>query len=147
MGIYRSNIPQISRELAKEPDKVADLVRAKLMMVTTYINKSVQERTPVWSGLAIRNMVWTMNAPNLAEIPAIESGPEGEGRRGANAAAAQATFSALNFKRPFGRYFLSNAAHHIAELEAGQLPTPERSRVQPGGIFFITHQEVVGLLR
>ncbi len=147
MGIYRSNIAQITRELAKETDKVADLVRAKLMMVTSYINKSVHDRTPVWSGLAIRNMVWTMNAPNLAEIPAIESGPEGEGRRGANASAAQATFSALNFRRPFGKYFLSNSAHHIGELEAGQLPSPDRSRVKPGGIFFITYQEVKGLLR
>lgn len=146
MSVYRSNISQVVRGLAQEPAKVVALVQAKLMRVTSYINKSVHDRTPVWSGLAIRNMIWTMNSPNLAEISAIASGPEGEGRRGANAAAAQATFSALNFRRPFGKYFLSNAAHHIGELEAGQLPSPDRSRVKPGGIFFITHQEVKGLL-
>ena len=147
MAIYRSNISQVTRALAREPDKVAALVSARIMEVTAYINRKVHDRTPVWSGLAVRNMVWTMDAPNLTEFPAIGAGSEGEGRRGANAAAAQATYSQLNFKRPFRRYFLSNAAHHISDLEAGLLPTPERSRVKPGGIFFLTHQEAVGLLR
>lgn len=147
MAIYRSNIAQVTRALAREPEKVAALVRAKVIEVTGYINRKVHDRTPVWSGLAIRNMIWTKDTPNLVEIPAIAAGSEGEGRRGANSAAAWATYSALNFARPFGRYVLSNAAHHIVDLEAGLLPTPERSRVPPGGIFFLTYQEALGVLR
>ena len=147
MSIYSSNIKAVVSALNREPEKVAAFVRNKIMQITTYINMNVHERTPVWSGLALRNMIWSTDRPNLSEHAAIESGPEGEGRRGANAAAAMLTFTTMRVARPFGKYILSNSAHHIEDLEAGLLPSPDRSRVAPGGIFFITFQEALGLLK
>lgn len=141
---YTSNIEQVITRMQRIPAKidrqVAELVR-KLIMV---IDVSVHEKTPVWSGLAIRNMIWTVGSPNTREYPEIKLGTvENEGRRDANAAAArQSRDEVLNFKKPYGVFYLSNASKHIFDLEAGKLPTPARSRVPPGGMFGLTYAQV-----
>lgn len=141
---FTSNIEQVIGRMGNIPKKidaqVARLIR-KLIMV---IDVSVHEKTPVWSGLAIRNMIWTMDRPNTHEFEEIKSGTvEDEGRRDANAAAARQTRDAvMKFKKPYGVFYLSNASKHIFDLEAGKLPSPERSRVPPGGMFGLTYAQV-----
>lgn len=138
---YTSNIEQVIARMQRIPPrldrKVAEVVR-KLILA---IDISVHDKTPVWSGLAIRNMIWTKGTPNTREYSEITAGDvENEGRRSANAAAARQTRDEiLKFNSPYGIWYLSNAAHHIFELEAGKLPSPERSRVPPGGMFGLTY--------
>lgn len=133
-------IARIQAEIKPEIEKrIVKAVRAAIMA----IDKGVHEKTPVWSGLAIRNMIWSERKPNTQEYPEIKSGTvEDEGRRSANAAAARATLASLNFSKPYSVWYLSNASHHIVELEAGQLPSPERSRVPAGGMFGLTYSDV-----
>lgn len=141
---YSSNIEQVISRMSRIPAKidrqVAGLVR-KLIMI---IDVSVHEKTPVWSGLAIRNMIWTTGQPNSHEYGEIKIGSvENEGRRDANAQAARQTRDAvMAFKKPYGVFYLSNASKHIFDLEAGKLPTPGRSRVPPGGMFGLTYAQV-----
>lgn len=146
MGAYRSNIPEVISRMggieAKINRKVAALVRRLILQ----IDISVHQKTPVWSGLAIRNMIWTKGRPNTTEYPEIKIGDvTDESRRPANAAAAQRTRDAELAKvgkKPFGVWYLSNASHHIFELEAGNLPSPDRSRVPPGGMFGLTYAQL-----
>lgn len=146
MSAYSSNIPEIISRMSGIEDrlnkKVARLVRSLIMR----IDISVHEKTPVWSGLAIRNMIWSAGSPNTTQYPEIKQGSvEDEGRRPANAAAARRTRDSVLStvgKKPYGVWYLSNASHHIFELEAGNLPSPERSRVPPGGMFGLTYAQL-----
>lgn len=146
--MWTSNIPEVAARLQQEPEKITRLVGRLMKKAVYVIDKGVHTKTPVWSGKAVRNMIWSKNRPNTREFPEIEVGSiDGEGRRGANEAAARRTLASLDFNKPFGVYYLSNVAEHIMELEAGQLPSPERSRVPPGGMFGLTYSEVKRNLR
>lgn len=146
--MWSSNIDQVCAQLSKEPEKITREIAKKMKKIVFAIDQGVHAKTPVWSGRAIRNMIWSKNRPNSTEYEEIKSGSvENEGRRGANAAAARQSLTALDFKNPFGIYYLSNVAHHIVELEAGLLPSPDRSRVPPGGMFGLTYSEVKRGLR
>lgn len=145
---YTSNIDAVIARMRLIPDEIEKMVQKKVQRVIMAIDAGVHAKTPVWSGLAIRNMIWTEGQPNTQEYPAIAVGNvENEGRRSANAAAARQTLKALSFKKPYSVWYLSNAAHHIAELEAGKLPSPDRSRVPPGGMFGLTYSDVKRNLR
>jgi len=141
---YTSNIDQVIARMQHIPRKIDAKVARIIRQLVMTIDISVHEKTPVWSGLAIRNMIWTMNKPNTHEFEEIKIGTvEGEGRRDANAAAARQTRDeVLKFKKPYGVWYLSNASKHIFDLEAGKLPTPDRSRVPPGGMFGLTYAQV-----
>lgn len=146
MTAYTSNIESVITRMQKIPAKIDAMVKTQVVKIVFALDRGVHEKTPVWSGLALRNMIWTEGSPNKIEFPAITSGPvENEGRRAANEAAARQTRDALLARirtNPYGKFFLSNASHHIFELEAGELPSPERTRVPPGGMFGLTYAQV-----
>jgi hypothetical protein len=141
---YRSNIESIIPRMQQIPARIEGRVSAMVRRLIMTIDISVHDKTPVWSGLAIRNMIWTVGAPNTQEFAAIETGEvENEGRRSANAAAARRTRdTVMKFNHPYGVWYLSNASRHIFDLEAGKLPSPDRSRVPPGGMFGLTYAMV-----
>lgn len=143
---FTSNIESVIARLEKIPQQLDALVAAKMIKIVYAIDNGVHEKTPVWSGLAIRNMIWTKDRPNTSEYAEIKAGSvENEGRRAANAAAARQTRDKVVTvirRNPYGQFFLSNAAKHIYELEMGQLPSPDRSRVPPGGMFGLTYAQV-----
>ena len=146
MGAYTSNIPSVIKQMQGIRPKIDRKVAALVKQLIMKIDISVHDKTPVWSGLAIRNMIWTKGQPNSTEYPEIKQGSvEDEGRRPANAAAARRTRDAQLSevgKNPYGVWYLSNASHHIFELEAGNLPSPDRSRVPPGGMFGLTYAQL-----
>lgn len=146
MGSYTSNIPSVIKQMQGIRPKIDRKVAALVKQLIMKIDISVHDKTPVWSGLAIRNMIWTKGQPNSTEYPEIKQGSvEDEGRRPANAAAARRTRDAQLSgvgKNPYGVWYLSNASHHIFELEAGNLPSPDRSRVPPGGMFGLTYAQL-----
>jgi hypothetical protein len=142
--MYTSNIDAIIAQMQGIEDKVKRQFAKLVSRVVLEIDTTIHPRTPVWSGRAIRNMIWTRGAPNATEYEPIGGGEVGEGRRGPNSAAAHATRQALDFSNPFATYWLSNNAHHIGDLEAGNLPYPGKHPVD--GMFGITYAEVVAKL-
>lgn len=144
---FSSNIPQINKRLRGASGRIGEKIAERIETLLSTIDAGVHDKTPVWSGLAVRNMIWTTGKPNTVEYPAIETGLDGEQRRGPNEEAARATLTAIVVKRPFSIYYLANAAHHIVDLEHGLLPSPERSRVPKGGMFGLTYAEVTAKLR
>jgi hypothetical protein len=141
---YSSNILAVVNELRQVPKKIDAKVAKVVRNFIMRVDISVHEKTPVWSGLAVRNHIWTIGTPNTTEFEELKIGSvEGEGRRDANEAAArQSRDKVLNFKTPYAIFYLSNASKHIFDLEAGKLPSPDRSRVPPGGMFGLTYAEV-----
>ena len=141
---YKSNIADIIARLEKVPARIDRRVASLVKRLIMTIDISLHEKPPVWSGLAIRNMIWTTGQPNTTEYPEIKSGEvTDEGRRAANAAAARRSRDmVMKINNPYGVWYLSNASKHIFELEAGRLPTPERSRVPSGGMFGLTYAQV-----
>lgn len=143
---FRSNIRQVTRQLRKAPQRIEPAVTARLKRITETITREVLEKTPVHTGRALGNFAWSQGTARLSNMEAAGSGDPGptgsmplgaEPRRAANEARVWATHARLKFTRPFGRYFFTNGDPKIGELEAGLLPTPERSRA-PGGMVAIT---------
>lgn len=147
---YQSNIQAVIGRLRGAGDRFAAPVGARIAKVTAEVTKGVLSRTPVHTGKAIGNFVWSQGTPRFQNAPAAGSGDPGptgsmplgsEPRRPANEARVWATHAKLKFKRPFGRYYLANGDEKINDLERGLLPTPDRSR-SPGGMIEITVAQV-----
>lgn len=143
---YSSNIQAVIARMKGAGDRMAPPVARKLERVTQELTKDILARTPVHTGKAIGNFVWSKGAPRFQNAAAVGSGDPGptgsmplgsEPRRPANETRVWATHAKLSFKRPFGVYSFANGDDNIAALEAGLLPTPERSRA-PGGMIAIT---------
>lgn len=119
------------------------------------IDDTIKSHTPVWSGAAVRNYIWSVGAPSQVVYDAINNGPTGptnsmalgtEPRRGPNEAASRETLTALDFSNPFQTFMLCNSAEDIEGLEFGLLPTPEKSR-SPNGMFGLTQNYIGEVVR
>lgn len=157
MGVrFRTNSTRFFEGLRRADRKVERKLEATLKFATTLVEDTIVKRTPVWSGEAIANMVWTTGSPNTKAFSALPDsrGQRGTNRmplgpemyRGINTRASQLTLDAIQFKRPFNSYHLANNAPHIGKLEDGQLPTPDTSR-QSAGMFLVTFETMVAQLR
>jgi hypothetical protein len=153
---YSSNIDEITARMeARIMPALEKKVMRTLSGVTKFINTTIHTRVPVWSGQAVRNMIWSVGQPVRTRIEAIavpqspgntsEMSLGAEPRRAANERAAKATYLALRFGRPFGRYYLTNNARDIGLIEDGAAPSANRSRV-PAGAFRLTISDAVRLL-
>jgi hypothetical protein len=118
--------------------------------------------TPVNTGEAVRNYIWTIGTPNEIAQPAIDNGPTGptnsmplgaEPRRHVNEEAADASLLSLNMSNPFQTFICSNVSPDIEGLELGILPGPPWKSRSPNGMFglvqaFITTTvEAKGMLK
>lgn len=154
--VYTSNISEVISALRMIVPQVERDVTKIIRGVCTYINTEIHKRVPVYSGRAVRNMIWSMGTPNDQEIEPIaaptDPGPTAtmavgqEPRRAANEAAAKETFDRLIFKRPFGTYWLSNNAKDIVLIEYGLAPGEGRQRT-PAGAFRLTVADAVALMK
>lgn len=108
----------------------------------------IKALTPVNTGQAVRNYIWTRNSPNSVVYEAIDNGPPGatnnmslgmEPRRGVNESAAAESLDSLNLAvNPFGTFYLTNLSPDIVGLELGILPGPPLRSRSPQGMFGIT---------
>jgi hypothetical protein len=141
-----TNISDVIAGFDKIEGRIKAQITERVRSAVEFIDSKVHERTPVWSGRAVRNMIWTMESPNQTEFEPIASPAEfSEARRSANTEAARETMKALRFDDPFHSFILSNNAAHIGLIEDGSAPTPERSR-SPNGVFAITVADVMARL-
>lgn len=124
--------------------RFATNIAALVAEVDTFI-KSI---TPVNTGQAVRNYIWTRDAPNSIVYDAIDNGDPGrtnamalgsEPRRPPNEAAAYETLAGLNIgTNPFGAIYLTNLSPDIEGLELGIYPGPPLKSRSPQGMFGIT---------
>lgn len=129
-----------------------ELIRIKLNFALPFAHREITSKTPVWSGQALRNWVWTVGQPNSAPAaPALGTMPPGptnsmplgtEPRRPINQAAADASFAKISTKNPYQQFWLSNNSPDILGLEYGELPTKTTSR-SPRGMVRVTVQNLM----
>jgi hypothetical protein len=148
-----------SAEFISGLDKIGAGIRAKIAArvkeIVFYIDMKAHARTPVFTGQAVRNMIWATGSANGTTHEAIASPPETghtsmmglgeEPRRAANTEAARATLLALDFKDPLKAYCLANQSPDIGLIEDGSAGIPGKSRA-PSGVFAITIAEVMAKL-
>jgi len=152
---FVTNRAAIERQVRKDMMEMKKRLGEGIRDLCFEIDETIKSYTPVWSGKAVRNYVWSVGTPDTTVYSAIESGPPGptnsmplgtEPRRAANERAALDTLLSIDFSNPFQNFILSNNAEDIEGLEFGLLPTPERSR-SPNGMFGLTQNYVGELLR
>lgn len=112
------------------------------------IDKHIKSLTPVNTGQAVRNYIWSRNTPNSIVYEAVNNGPPGptnsmslgsEPRRGPNEAAAAESLGTLGVtENPFATFYLSNMSPDIVGLDLGILPGPPLKSRSPRGMFGIT---------
>ncbi|MDW9531874.1 hypothetical protein RWE87_13280 [Sinorhizobium meliloti] len=129
-----------------------DLIRMKLNFALPFAHQEITSKTPVWSGQALRNWVWSVGQPNTSSakeaLGTMDPGPTNsmplgaEPRRAINQAAADETLAAISTRNPFKQFWLTNNSPDILDLEYGKLPTPSSSR-SPRGMVRVTVQNLL----
>lgn len=112
------------------------------------IDYHIKALTPVNTGQAVRNYIWSRGSANAMVYDAIDNGPPGptnsmalgaEPRRQVNEDAAATSLTTLNATaNPFGEFILANNAPDIMGLELGTLPGPPLRSRSPQGMFGVT---------
>ena len=111
----------------------------------------IKALTPVNTGQAVRNMIWSTGSPNGNVFDAIDNGPTGptntmtlgaEPRRQPNEDAAEMTLSGLNLGNPFQTFYLTNLSPDIGGLELGILPGAPLTPRSPNGMFGIVEAQI-----
>lgn len=145
------NALAFERFMQKAIDDVEFKVADRIKEIVYFIDRKVHERTPVHTGQAVRNMIWSVGSPETTVHPAIESPPDtgrtsgmslgSEPRRAANEAAARATLYSLDFNKASQVYYLTNNSPDIGLIEDGSSGVAGQSRA-PSGVFAITMAEI-----
>lgn len=137
------NRQEIERKVRASMGKFQKRLGQGIQDVCHEIDDTIKAGTPVWSGLAVRNYLWSTGTARGEVLPAIDNGPPGptnsmplgtEPRRDVNESASRETLLGVDFTNPFQAFILVNNAPDIAGLEYGLLPTPEQSR-SPNGMY------------
>lgn len=129
-------------------DELEARIAANIEALIEQVDTHIKALTPVNTGQAVRNYIWSRGTANTTVYKAIDNGPTGatnsmtlgsEPRRGPNEAAAAQSLESLGIKaNPFGTIILSNYAPDIEGLELGILPGPPFRSRSPQGMFAIT---------
>ena len=128
-------------------------MRVKEVIFTMHIE--VEKLTPVWSGSALANWSWSIDAPDFTQLEPIDNGSPGhtnamplgpEPRRPPNTELSEASLFALNFSDPYHVFWLNNNDPDIMGLEAGELPPAPMRQRSPQGMVGLTLAYVVAKL-
>lgn len=150
MGSFRIAGKDAARQAAMKSIAAAKARAAgNITTMIHEIDEHIKALTPVYTGQAVRNYIWTAGAPNTTVYDAIEQGETGqtnnmplgnEPRRAVNEAAAAQSLGALNLGNPFQTFYLTNLSPDIEGLELGILPGPPLSSRSPNGMFGLTQE-------
>lgn len=137
-------------------DRLEKLFAQNLQDLIEEIDDHIKSLTPVNTGQAVRNYIWTTGSPNTIVFDAIDTGPTGptnsmalgvEPRRRANEEAARATMLSLAVgQNPYQAIYLTNLSPDIVGLEAGLLPGPPLRSRSPSGMFGVTSAYIKTLI-
>jgi len=147
MGAVIPNLDEVFAQIAKDIEALEARMAKNIQALVLDADKHLKALTPVYTGSAVRNYIWTVGEPNAVTYDAIEDGPTGrtnsmalgqEPRRAANETAAMASLLAIDFSNPFQTFYCTNLSPDIEGLELGLLPGPPLSSRSPNGMFGIT---------
>lgn len=133
----------VERDLAALESRMAHNIR----ILISETDRNLKALTPVWSGQAVRNYIWSVGSPNSVVHDPIDNGPPGptnamplgvEPRRGVNEAAASQSLDTVLAANPFQKFYCTNNSPDIQGLELGLLPGPPLSSRSPNGMFGLT---------
>jgi hypothetical protein len=149
------NKAQFFKELDHQTAKVEKLFRTRVRLTVSEGLRRLIAKTPVFTGEAVANYVATAGTPysgpikqGFEPVEATNDLPLGAERNRARAeAVALATLSAVNFDAPFQAFHVTNRSPQIRGLEAGELPGKGRPSRSPNGMFVITNEELLEMLR
>lgn len=137
-------------------DQLENRIARNISALIIDIDGFIKSVTPVNTGQAVRNYIWSMNSPSMATLDPIDNGPPGrtnsmalgsEPRRAVNEAAAAESLSSINFRDPFGVIYLTNNSPDIVGLEMGLLPGPPLKSRSPQGMFGVTQLHFNALVK
>lgn len=146
MGSVIPNIDAVYAAAVKDIDDLAVRIGTNIKTIVIEADTMLKALTPVWSGQAVRNYIWTTDIPFAGVYEAIDSGPTGhtnsmplgaEPRRPANEAAAAESLVAVNIGNPFQNFICRNNSPDIEGLELGLLPEPPLKSRSPNGMFVL----------
>ena len=152
---YITNRRQVERDVRKSMADMKKRLGKNIREVCFEIDDTIKAHTPVWSGKAVRNYLWSVGVASTQVFDAISNGPPGptnsmalgtEPRRDVNESASRETLLSLDFSDPFKSFILTNNADDIEGLEYGLLPTRESSR-SPNGMFGLTQNYISEFIR
>lgn len=140
---------QEARRAALESiDQLENRIARNISNLIHDIDGFIKSVTPVNTGQAVRNYIWSVGSPFAGTFDAIDNGPTGptnsmalgtEPRRAVNEAAAAESLTAINPRDPFGVIYLTNNSPDIVGLEMGLLPGPPLKSRSPQGMFGIAN--------
>ena len=151
MGAIVTNKTQVRRAAFKSIADLEARFARNVKALVEDIDDHIKSLTPVYTGQAVRNYIWTVETPHMGVFDAIDNGPTGrtnsmalgaEPRRGPNEDAAARSLSSLNFRNPFQTFILTNNSPDIVGLELGILPGPPLESRSPNGMFGLVHSFV-----
>lgn len=146
MGVTISNLDATFAAAMQEIDALEKRIGANIQKIILETDTMIKALTPVWSGQAVRNYIWTTGVPFAGVYDAIDNGPTGatnsmalgtEPRRPANEAAAFESLIACNIANPFQAFILRNNSPDIEGLELGLLPEPPLKSRSANGMFIV----------
>ena len=152
---YVKNRREVEQRVRKSMASFAKRLGQGIEDICEEIDETIKAHTPVNTGSAVRNYIWSVGTPSSVVYDAINNGPPGptnsmplgaEPRRDVNERAARESLVALDFQNPFQTFILVNNDPDIAGLEYGLLPTAEKSR-SPNGMFGLTQNYISELVR
>ena len=144
MGSVVRNKEKARKDALASIARLRQRAAANIETLCNEIDEHIKSLTPVHTGQAVRNYIWTIGQPFTGVYEAIDNGPTGhtnsmplgsEPRRGVNEDAAARSLTSLNFTNPFATIYLTNNSPDIEGLELGLLPGPPLSSRSPSGMF------------
>ncbi|ARK07413.1 hypothetical protein LAV_00013 [Sphingobium phage Lacusarx] len=136
--------------------KLQQRAAANIEALVRDIDEHIKSLTPVHTGQAVRNYIWTTGRPFDGVYEAIDNGPTGhtnsmalgsEPRRPPNEEAAARSLDTINFRNPFTTIYLTNNAPNIEGLELGLLPGAPMVSRSPAGMFGMVNSFVNAKIR
>ena len=153
---YSSNANDFLQQLAKLYPEFEEEAGEYEREFVIALNKRILALTPVWEGDSIANYVWSVGSPLLSHRDPIGSGPPGhtnqmslgeEPRRPANEALVRESLATVLAAKLPADIYMTNSAEGIVDLEYGQRPTPQTSRVSGAGMVRLAIIDTIGTLR
>lgn len=155
MARISPNVNSFLAGLQKSPDRLKARMTTLVRKIVSFTHEGVTSRTPVWTGQALRNYVWSTGTPAVG-FKGRPSGETGETNkmavgseplRAPAQAEADASKAALTFSDPYQKFYLTNNTPHIIGLEYGRYPLPPLRQRSPAGMVRVTVQELVTRLK
>lgn len=146
--MFSTNSGSFLAGLKKEPDKLKAKMLVLIRKTIRFAHESVTSKTPVYTGTALSNYVWSVGSPSSIYSGDPGGGPTGntnkmplgsEPRRaGAKAKADFSRDAVLVTNDPYQKFILTNNTPHIMGLEYGRYPLPPLNQRSPNGMFRVT---------